>query len=122
MLTGGCLPVVVGSCPRIACCKILEANSCRMMCPPGVTQGRDPIVLPRDAPARGRRARIQRPDIRRKGEGGRMHSRAERVSTRRLSTVDRRTFPRGLRPRIREGMTPHHTNPTSTSSLARISS
>ncbi|MED6186701.1 hypothetical protein PIB30_069277 [Stylosanthes scabra] len=30
---------------------------------------RDPIVLPRDCPARGRRARNQRPDVRRKGEG-----------------------------------------------------
>ncbi|MED6150537.1 hypothetical protein PIB30_073290 [Stylosanthes scabra] len=33
------------------------------------THARDPIVLPRDAPARGRRAQMQRPDIRRKGEG-----------------------------------------------------
>ncbi|MED6198848.1 hypothetical protein PIB30_070348 [Stylosanthes scabra] len=33
MLTGGRLPVVVGSCPRIACCKIPEERSFRMMCP-----------------------------------------------------------------------------------------
>ncbi|MED6189324.1 hypothetical protein PIB30_094862, partial [Stylosanthes scabra] len=31
MLIGGWLPVIVGSCPRIACCKILEALSCRMI-------------------------------------------------------------------------------------------
>ncbi|MED6170640.1 hypothetical protein PIB30_033011 [Stylosanthes scabra] len=37
--------------------------------PPAATQERDPIVLPRDAHARGRRARMQRPDIRRKDEG-----------------------------------------------------
>ncbi|MED6185937.1 hypothetical protein PIB30_061944 [Stylosanthes scabra] len=37
--------------------------------PPAATQARDPIVLPRDAPARERRARMKRPDIRRKGEG-----------------------------------------------------
>ncbi|MED6226488.1 hypothetical protein PIB30_104252, partial [Stylosanthes scabra] len=37
--------------------------------PPVATQERDPIVLPRDAPARGRRARMQRPYIWRKGEG-----------------------------------------------------
>ncbi|MED6138831.1 hypothetical protein PIB30_078170 [Stylosanthes scabra] len=37
--------------------------------PPAVTQERDPIVLPRDNPARGSRVRMQRPDIRRKGEG-----------------------------------------------------
>ncbi|MED6190035.1 hypothetical protein PIB30_101786, partial [Stylosanthes scabra] len=37
--------------------------------PPATTQARDPIVLPRDAPARGRRARMQHPDIRQKGEG-----------------------------------------------------
>ncbi|MED6117459.1 hypothetical protein PIB30_110149, partial [Stylosanthes scabra] len=30
--------------------------------PPAATQARDPIVLPRDSPARGRRARMQRPD------------------------------------------------------------
>ncbi|MED6210798.1 hypothetical protein PIB30_067525 [Stylosanthes scabra] len=38
--------------------------------PPAASQARDPILLPRDAPARGRRARMQRPDIRRR-EGGR---------------------------------------------------
>ncbi|MED6174400.1 hypothetical protein PIB30_068642 [Stylosanthes scabra] len=37
--------------------------------PPAATQARDLIILPRDAPARGRRAQMQRPDIRRKGEG-----------------------------------------------------
>ncbi|MED6158371.1 hypothetical protein PIB30_032232 [Stylosanthes scabra] len=37
--------------------------------PPAASQERDPIVLPRDAPARGRREQMQRPDIRRKGEG-----------------------------------------------------
>ncbi|MED6127105.1 hypothetical protein PIB30_084970 [Stylosanthes scabra] len=37
--------------------------------PPVVSQARDPIVLPRDAPARGRWVRMQRPDIRQKGEG-----------------------------------------------------
>ncbi|MED6136091.1 hypothetical protein PIB30_052729 [Stylosanthes scabra] len=54
--------------------------------------------------------------------GGRMRSPVERMLTRRLSTVDRRTFLRGLGPRIRAGMTTRHTNPTSTSSPARISS
>ncbi|MED6212070.1 hypothetical protein PIB30_079715 [Stylosanthes scabra] len=34
-----------------------------------VTQSRDPIVLPRDAPSRGKRARQQHPDVRRKGQG-----------------------------------------------------
>ncbi|MED6116460.1 hypothetical protein PIB30_100501 [Stylosanthes scabra] len=37
--------------------------------PPVASQERDPVVLPRDAPARRRRARMQRLDIRRKGEG-----------------------------------------------------
>ncbi|MED6136084.1 hypothetical protein PIB30_052675, partial [Stylosanthes scabra] len=36
---------------------------------PAATQARDSIVLPRDAPAHGRRARMQRPDVRRKSEG-----------------------------------------------------
>ncbi|MED6166833.1 hypothetical protein PIB30_113201, partial [Stylosanthes scabra] len=48
--------------------------------PPTVTQPRDQIVLPRDAPGRGRRARQQCTDIRRKGEGaprgGRLHDQA----------------------------------------------
>ncbi|MED6196019.1 hypothetical protein PIB30_043286 [Stylosanthes scabra] len=37
--------------------------------PAVATQVRELIVLPHDAPACGRRARMQRPDIRRKGEG-----------------------------------------------------
>ncbi|MED6219368.1 hypothetical protein PIB30_035183 [Stylosanthes scabra] len=37
--------------------------------PPATTQPRDDLVLPQDAPARGRRARQQRPDVRRKGKG-----------------------------------------------------
>ncbi|MED6161103.1 hypothetical protein PIB30_057594 [Stylosanthes scabra] len=37
--------------------------------PAVATQAREPIVLLHDAPTRGRRAQIQRPDIRRKGEG-----------------------------------------------------
>ncbi|MED6117620.1 hypothetical protein PIB30_111637, partial [Stylosanthes scabra] len=45
--------------------------------PPAVTQGRDPIVLSRDAPACGRRARMQRPDIRRKGEGASTSGRSD---------------------------------------------
>ncbi|MED6161241.1 hypothetical protein PIB30_058872 [Stylosanthes scabra] len=44
---------------------------------PAVTQERDPIVLPRDAPARGRRARMQCPDIRRKGEGASTSGRSD---------------------------------------------
>ncbi|MED6193637.1 hypothetical protein PIB30_021468 [Stylosanthes scabra] len=39
------------------------------------TQPRDPIVLPHDALVRGRRARQQRPDVRRKGEGAASGSR-----------------------------------------------
>ncbi|MED6201765.1 hypothetical protein PIB30_098324 [Stylosanthes scabra] len=45
--------------------------------PPAATQARDPIVLPRDAPARGRRARMQRPNIRRKGEGASKSGRSD---------------------------------------------
>ncbi|MED6198374.1 hypothetical protein PIB30_065759 [Stylosanthes scabra] len=45
--------------------------------PPAATQARDPIVLPRNAPARGRRARMQRPDIQRKGEGASMSGRSD---------------------------------------------
>ncbi|MED6138774.1 hypothetical protein PIB30_077714 [Stylosanthes scabra] len=37
--------------------------------PAVANEAREPIVLPHDAPARGRRARMQRPDIRRPGEG-----------------------------------------------------
>ncbi|MED6174443.1 hypothetical protein PIB30_069038, partial [Stylosanthes scabra] len=37
--------------------------------PPASSQERDPIVLPRDAPARERRAWMQRPNIQWKGEG-----------------------------------------------------
>ncbi|MED6179508.1 hypothetical protein PIB30_001805 [Stylosanthes scabra] len=37
--------------------------------PPAATQPRDNIVLPQDAPTRGRRARQHRPDVRRKGKG-----------------------------------------------------
>ncbi|MED6155759.1 hypothetical protein PIB30_007995 [Stylosanthes scabra] len=37
--------------------------------PPATTQPRDELVLPHDAPVRGRRARQQRPDARRKGKG-----------------------------------------------------
>ncbi|MED6126344.1 hypothetical protein PIB30_077551 [Stylosanthes scabra] len=37
--------------------------------PPAATQARDPIVLLRDAPTHRRRAQMQGPDIRRKGEG-----------------------------------------------------
>ncbi|MED6143315.1 hypothetical protein PIB30_005234 [Stylosanthes scabra] len=36
--------------------------------PARAAQERDPIVLPHDAPARGRRPRQQRPDVKRKGE------------------------------------------------------
>ncbi|MED6213984.1 hypothetical protein PIB30_098707 [Stylosanthes scabra] len=81
--------------------------------PPAATQVRDSIVLPRDAPARGRRARMQCPDVRRKGEGrlqadSRMIRRVERMLTRRLSAVDRRTYPMGLMCMIRAGLTPWH--------------
>ncbi|MED6112970.1 hypothetical protein PIB30_066649 [Stylosanthes scabra] len=59
-------------------------------------------------PRRGRRARMQRPDIRRKGEGtstsGRSDAQPGRDETRRLSTIVRRTFP----PRSRgDGDAPH---------------
>ncbi|MED6201293.1 hypothetical protein PIB30_093479 [Stylosanthes scabra] len=45
--------------------------------PPAATQERDPIVLQRDAPARGRRVRMQCPDIRRKGEGASTSGRSD---------------------------------------------
>ncbi|MED6124730.1 hypothetical protein PIB30_061701 [Stylosanthes scabra] len=45
--------------------------------PPAATQGRDPIVLPRDSTACGRRARMQRPDIQRKGEGASTSGRSD---------------------------------------------
>ncbi|MED6161983.1 hypothetical protein PIB30_066069 [Stylosanthes scabra] len=76
--------------------------------PPAATQERDPIVLPRHAPARRRRAQMQRPDIRRKGEGAFTSGRSDTMLTRRLSTIDMRTFQRGLGPRIRgDGHAPH---------------
>ncbi|MED6157790.1 hypothetical protein PIB30_026727 [Stylosanthes scabra] len=50
--------------------------------PPRATQERDPIVLPHDAPARGRRARQQRTDVRRKGEGEASSSRSHAQSGR----------------------------------------
>ncbi|MED6172572.1 hypothetical protein PIB30_051332 [Stylosanthes scabra] len=97
-LTGGWFPVDVGSCPRIVCFKILEASSCRMMCPrlrhrreirsscramhPLAEDGLRYSALI----SRGRvRMRLQVDGL----------SRAERMSTRRLSTVDRRIFPMG---------------------------
>ncbi|MED6134263.1 hypothetical protein PIB30_035432 [Stylosanthes scabra] len=45
--------------------------------PPAATQARDPIVLPCDAPARRRRAQMQHPDIRRKGEGASTSGRSD---------------------------------------------
>ncbi|MED6225443.1 hypothetical protein PIB30_093774 [Stylosanthes scabra] len=86
-LTDGWLPVVVN--PRGA--------QMPDDVPPAATQERDPIVLPRDAPARERRAQMQRLDIRgrvsaRPQTGGRMRSRAETMLTRRLSTVNMRKF------------------------------
>ncbi|MED6162652.1 hypothetical protein PIB30_072583 [Stylosanthes scabra] len=73
--------------------------------PPTVTQPRDQIVLPHDAPAHGRRAQQQHPDVE---LVGRMISRVERMSTKRLSTVDRRTYPMGLMCMIRAGLMPRH--------------
>ncbi|MED6198847.1 hypothetical protein PIB30_070347 [Stylosanthes scabra] len=71
---------------------------------------------------RGCNARISGGRVRARPEAGsRMRSRAETMLTRRLSTVDRRTFLRGLGPRIR-GTDTRHTSPTSTSSPARTSS
>ncbi|MED6210911.1 hypothetical protein PIB30_068549 [Stylosanthes scabra] len=51
--------------------------------PAMATQAREQIVLPHDAPAHERRARMQRPDIRRKGEG----TRVETMVTRRRSRI-----------------------------------
>ncbi|MED6204848.1 hypothetical protein PIB30_012619 [Stylosanthes scabra] len=45
--------------------------------PPAATQPRDELVLPHDAPVRGRCARQQRPDARRKGKGVASSSRSQ---------------------------------------------
>ncbi|MED6175134.1 hypothetical protein PIB30_075555 [Stylosanthes scabra] len=45
--------------------------------PPAATQPRDELVLPHDAPIRGRHAQQQRPDARRKGKGVASSSRSQ---------------------------------------------
>ncbi|MED6127032.1 hypothetical protein PIB30_084177 [Stylosanthes scabra] len=92
--------------PGIACCKILKALSCRMMCRQlrlrGGTQLSYRAMRPLADDWCGFSALISGGRVRaRPRVSGRMRSRAERMLTRRLSTVDMRTFLRGLGPRIK---------------------
>ncbi|MED6213232.1 hypothetical protein PIB30_091195 [Stylosanthes scabra] len=90
--------------------------------PPAASQERDPIVLPRDAPARGCRALISGRGVRgHPAMVGRIRNRAGMMRTRRRSMLDSRTFRRGVGTRIRGKTAPGRTTRTSTSSQARTS-
>ncbi|MED6210001.1 hypothetical protein PIB30_059975 [Stylosanthes scabra] len=95
--------------------------------PPAALQAKDPIVLSRDAPACRRWARMQRPDIRRKGEGAASSGREDPQSSgddedEEAEYTPKEDIPEGVRTRIRGETAPVRTTRTSTSSQARISS
>ncbi|MED6172447.1 hypothetical protein PIB30_050208 [Stylosanthes scabra] len=94
--------------------------------PPAASKARDPIVLPRDAPARRRRARMQRPDIRPKGEGAPSSGWEDPQlggddEDEEAEYARQEDIPEGVGARIWGETAPLRTTRTSTSSQARMS-